>query len=244
MIRKMLLSLCLPLALGMTGCVLGALHSSVNGPAVPKAFVVDKATNEAVLADIKNFQACTSRTAPKCDRAERDRIIYTLKLIVDGNYEVYARNFEQVADTSSFLGEVSAATLSGIAPIVGDVGTKDILALASTLTQATSVSMQKNFYQKQSSYAILVVMDAQRLQKWSQVYDRMDKLDVDGYSLAAALTDLAEYRTEGTAVKALTSIQQKAGQTENSAHGDIKKTDQHKLGIRQQVPPPEEAPHN
>jgi hypothetical protein len=91
--------------------------------------------------------------------------------------------------------------------------------------QSTSVSAQKNYYQKQTSYAILNVMDSDRATKWSKIYDNLAKLDVDAYPLSAALSDLVDYRKAGTAIQALTSIQQSAGANKETASKDIEKTD-------------------
>ena len=227
--------LCALLVLCTSGC---ALRRSVSGPAVPKAFITGKTlnyahvcdpdqkktVNDVVVCDVKNFQDCANHTAPKCDKAERDRIIYTLKLIIDRNYDRYAKNYEQVADTGTFAGEVSAASLSGVATVVGDAGMKAILALASTLTQSTLVSAQKNFYQKQAVYAILAVMDSQRLDKWKDILQTMKKDDVDEYSLSAALVDMADYQRRGTAVAGLESVQQSAGTTRDKAKTSIDNT--------------------
>jgi hypothetical protein len=99
------------------------------------------------------------------DRKERDTIVYDLKMIIDRNYEDYAHAFERTQDTAHFLGETSGASLTAVATLVGVSATKDILTAASTFVQSTSVSAQKNFYQKQTSYAILNVMDSDRAQK-------------------------------------------------------------------------------
>jgi hypothetical protein len=225
--------LCALLVLCTSGC---AVRRSINGPAVPKALVTNKnldyahvcdanqqkTMNDVVVCDVKKFQECTTDTAPKCDRAERDRIIYTLKLIIDQNFDQYAKSFEQVADTATFLGEVSAASLTGVATIYGasDIALKNILTLASSLTQSTTISMQKNFYQKQTSYTILAQMESQRTKKWSEILTSMQDHNTGEYPLAYGLADLAQYRQAGTAVQALQSIQQNAG----AVHQEAEKT--------------------
>jgi hypothetical protein len=118
---------------------------------------------------------------------------------------------------------VAAASLSGVATIIGDAGEKAILALASTLTQSTLVSAQKNFYQKQAAYTILSVMDSQRLDKWKDILQSMDD-GLDEYPLSAGLADLADYRRRGTAVAALESIEQNAGTTKDKAKIMVDKT--------------------
>jgi len=246
------LCLCIPLILVFSGCAIRGVNRSISGPDVPDALKIPKndekypgrITEQGVLTEISNFSlgqclnadwntkqaartpvtatpSCTEGNSP--DQSGRNKIIYDLKLILDRRYEQYAKNYEQVADTTTFAGEVSAASLSGIATIVGDAGEKAILALASTLTQTTVTSMQKNFYQKQASYAILAVMNSQRLDKWKDILQSMDK-GLDVYPLAAALVDMEEYRTRGTAVFALQSIQQSAGMTQVQAAASINAT--------------------
>ncbi len=238
-----LLGLCLQiaLALGTSGCALRAANRSIAGPGVPRALRINKARDQGVVTEIDNFLKgkCLDDASQSCaqSRAERNRIIYDLKVIIDRKYEDYAKNYEQVADTTTFAGEVSAASLSGVATIIGDAGTKATLALASTLTQSTLVSAQKNFYQKQTAYAILAVMDSQRLDKWKDILQSM-KSDLDEYPLSAALADLAEYRRRGSGVAALESIQQSAGSTQDNAKKVIDTT----KGINQPQAPTKPNP--
>jgi hypothetical protein len=202
--------------------------AAVKGPKVPAVFVIDKASDTRVLTEVKNYRdgKCLNDNGKDCkaDRTERDTIIYDLKLIIDRNYENYAGSFERTQDSAIFLGETSAASLTAVATLIGATPTKDILTTASTLVQSTSVSAQKNYYQKQTSYAILNVMDSQRAKKWATIYDLLVKNDVDKYPLSAALSDLVEYRRAGTAIQALTSIQETAGQVKAAAGADVQKT--------------------
>jgi len=145
-------------------------------------------------------------------------------LIIDRNYENYAFSFEKTQDTAIFLGETSSATLTAVATLVGATPTKDILTTASTLVQSTSVSAQKNYYQKQTSYAILNVMDSQRAKKWASIYDLLVKNDIDKYPMSEALSDLVDYRKAGTALQALTAIQETAGQVKADAGTKVQKT--------------------
>lgn len=201
--------------------------SSVRGPRVPKAFMI-KDRDANIVKEITNFYngKCLNDASKDCtpDERERDIIVYDLKIVIDRNYEDYARAFEQTQDTSVFLGEVSGASLTGVATLVEDMALKDILTTASSLVQSTSVSVQKNYYQKQTSYAILNVMDADRAKKWSQIYDLLVNNGLADYSLSAALADLVEYRRAGTAIHALTSIQQAAGAQKTEATATVDKT--------------------
>lgn len=152
--------------------VLMSSCASIKGPRVPAVFVIDKESDSRVLTEVKNYRdgKCLNDSTKDCkpDRSERDTIIYDLKMIIDRSYENYAGSFERTEDTAVFLGETSAASLTAVATLVGLSPTKDILTTASTLVQSTSVSAQKNYYQKQTSYAILNVMDSQRAKNGPQ----------------------------------------------------------------------------
>lgn len=202
--------------------------ATIGGPKVPKVFVIDKESDVRVLTEVQNYRdgKCMHPTATPCTpgREDRDTIIYDLKLIIDRNYEDYAHAFERTQDTAAFLGETTGASLTAVATIVGATGTKDILTTASSLVQSTSVSAQKNYYQKQTSYAILNVMDSDRAKEWSLIYDSLANHDIDKYPLSAALSDLVDYRKAGTAIQALTSIQQTAGANKVDAAKAVKQT--------------------
>lgn len=226
--------------LGSTAC----LHNSaIRGPRTPMPLAVSRRNDLYVLNEIQNFYygrclqdknplpsstivAPGSWTGVNCgtDRQKRDSIIHDLKMIIDHNYEDYARNFQQTADTTNLIGEVGATSLSAVSTLVGVGELKDILSTASTLTQATNTSIQKNYFQKQTDYAILAEMSAERLKQWSQIADSMKNNDVNTYSLSEALDDLQEYKRVGTAMVALTTIGQQAGAQTVSAAADINKT--------------------
>jgi hypothetical protein len=97
--------ICLSLTLffATTGCAVKAVNRSVSGPDTPRALRVNKAHDEAVLAEVKNFLngKCLDDATQTCAQstAERNRIIYDLKLIIDQNFEQYAKNYEQTSDT-------------------------------------------------------------------------------------------------------------------------------------------------
>lgn len=243
LIRSRLLGLTLaPYIFLLSGCGLAAFHRSISGPDVPKALKVDRHRQEEVLKEIQYFQEAKcldGRSAEACEdkskrKTDRNRVIYDLKLIIDRNFEDYSRNYEQVGDTVNFSGETTAASLSGVATVVGDAGEKALLSLASTLTQSTLISSQKNFYQKQTIFTILAVMESQRLDKWKDVVQLMQNDDEDQYPLSAALADLAEYRRRGTALAALESIEQTAG----SKGAEAKQRIDTAKGINQPNPPP------
>jgi hypothetical protein len=222
----------------LSGC------ASIRGPKTPTVFLVDKETNKDVLSEVQIYRdgckkidkntVCTDDqikgyclhkpTGENC-RADRDTIIYDLKKIIDHNYESYARTFEQTQDSSIFAGEVSAASLTAVATLVGASDLKDILTTASTLVQATSTSVQKNFYQKQTSYSILNVMNGDRAKEWATIYDKMERNGADNYSLGEAMDNLIAYRQAGDAIHALASIQQSAANTKDAAANKIKKID-------------------
>jgi hypothetical protein len=235
------LSACLLVCiLSSTSC----LHNSaMRGPRTPTPLAVSSKNDLYVLNEIQNFYygrclqnnnplPSTTIVAPdvwtgiNCgtDRQKRDAIVHDLKMIIDHNYEDYARNFQQTADTTNLIGEVGATSLSAVSTLVGVGDLKDILSTASTLTQATNTSIQKNYFQKQTDYAILAEMNAERLKEWSQIADAMKNNDVNTYSLSAALDNLQEYKRVGTAIVALTTIGQQAGAQTVSAAADISKT--------------------
>jgi hypothetical protein len=207
----------------MVGC------AAMTGPKVPKVFVIDTQADKDVLGRVQRYRDCLAgmkkEDCKQPDKDQRDTIVYDLKLIIDRNYEDYAHAFERTQDASLFLGETSGATLTAVATLVGATPAKDILTTASTLVQSTSLSAQKNFYQKQTSYAILNVMDSDRAKKWSTIYDNLTKLDIHQYPLSAALSDLVDYREDGTAIHALASIVQTSGATKQDATAAIAKTD-------------------
>jgi len=215
------------------------IHNGVvRGPDTPMALQTGKKVNKNVMNEIQNFYynrcledsstlpiAPLAAPSPNCGSRieQRNTIIYNLKSIIDNNYEDYARHFEITADTASFAGEVSAASLTAVGTLVGASDLKNILTTASTLTQSTTLSLQKNYFQKQTEYAIVSEMDADRKNQWSVILQLTSKT-VDDYPLSQALNDLQQYKRAGTAVAALTAITQQAGAQTQNADQKVKKT--------------------
>jgi hypothetical protein len=225
----------------LAGC--GAFHNSaISGPDTPKALQINDKVDLSVMTELTNFyyNRCLQNTtavpaAPlgtpdtNCGtrQEQRNTIIYDLKRIIDHNYDEYARHFQQTADVAIFTGEVAAASLTAVGTLVGATELKDMLTTASTLTQSTNVSIQKNFYQKETEYAILAEMDADRATRWSTIVQRIDD-DLTDYPLSAALDDMQQYKRAGTATAALTEITQHAGAQKGTADNKVKET----LGVK------------
>jgi hypothetical protein len=237
-----------PSAFGlMVGLFLLSGCASIRGPKTPAVFLVDKETNKDVLSEVQIYRdgckkidkntVCTDQQiANSClhmpgggsCRSDRDTIVYDIKRIIDHNYEIYARSFEQTQDSSIFAGEVSSASLTAVATLVGATELKDVLTTASTLVQATSTSVQKNFYQKQTSYSILNVMSGDRAKEWATIYDKLEQNGADQYQLGEAMDNLVAYRQAGDAIHALASIQQSAANTKDAAGKKIQRIDLNK----------------
>lgn len=213
-------------------------NNAIHGPDTPKALKTDKVQDQEVVREITNFyfNRCLHDTSPypsqpaaalpaSCGTAvqERNTIVFDLKNIIDNNYDVYARHFQQTDDTATFAGEVSAASLTAVATLVGVGDLKDILTTASTLTQSTTVSVQKDFFQQKTEYAILAEMDADRAKEWSVILQETGN-DIDTYTLSNALNDLQQYKRAGTATAALTAITQQAGAQNSQSNQTIKTT--------------------
>ncbi len=246
--------LLVPVVISFTGC----LHNSaLFGPNTPKALTAVRARDSYILNEIQNYlmgkclqannplpgitvaadsiSSLTTVTSINCgqSRQTRDIIVYDLKLVIDLNYSDYARHFQETSDTTNVIGEIGSASLSAVSTLVGAGEIKDILATASSLTTATNVSFQKNYFQKQTGYAILAAMNAARLKQWSQIADALKKNDIDTYSLSAALSDLLEYKRVGSATAALTIMQEQSSVQGDAAKGEIQKTMQAKPTSRQ-----------
>jgi uncharacterized protein YceK len=211
-------------ALILSGC------ATIKGPARPKIY--DPNTLAANLEkDFSNVNSGQSASTNIPGKADRDRITYELKQVIDVNYERYAQGFEKTQDSAAFAGEVSSGTLSAIVPLVGDAALKGILGVASSLSTATLTSAQKNFYQQQGFYAVRVVMDSEREKKWAEIHTNLIQQEVSTYPLQAAVADMWTYLQAGTAMHAYAAMQQNAAAGAVKAKQEDKTAVQKKLGL-------------
>jgi hypothetical protein len=120
----------------------------------------------------------------------------------------------------SFFGEVTATTLSAVSALLGDVDTKSIVSTASTLTQSTKTSIDKNFFANNSTNALVGKMDADRA-TIRQTITTNEGADLSDYGFEAALNDIRKYDDAGTVTSALISLAADASSQKKTAEKEL-----------------------
>jgi hypothetical protein len=138
--------------------------------------------------------------------ATRNDLVERLIGVSDDHYIVLRNKLLGGRNTVAFLGEVTSTTISAVSALIGDADTKSILSTASSLTQSTNVSIDKNFFKNASTEAIVAKMDQLRADQRRLILTNEGKPGLDAYSLDAALNDVRQYDDAGTIQKAILAI--------------------------------------
>jgi hypothetical protein len=200
--RITLLTLSVACVIVISGC-----HTRYTLQSPPTPPVLKGAKNEQqALRD----QLATLREDEESDaglsKRDRDLFIYRVVATIDGGYVEYVQRLESTRDTLSFVSETTSTTLSAVSAILGGVDTKSILSTASALVGSSQVSFDKNFFQKQTTNALITEMDALRLTTLNDIKNNTKK-NTDDYSLEEAIVDLKAYLAAGTLPKALRALE-------------------------------------
>src|SRR5260370_34325139 len=176
-------------------------------PPVPKALQASK-TNDKDLKDLLTALRKKEEGNPPVPitQAERNQFIFRVVATIDEGYQEYVENIETTRGLTSFLAETTSTTLSGVATILGSASTKSILSAASALTTSTELSSEKNFFQKQTTTALVNQMDALRLAALTPI-KLGTVLPTDQYTVEQAIVDLKSYLYAGTLARGLSAIE-------------------------------------
>ena len=181
----------------------GCIHKT-NSNNLP--LVVDDAELKAIRDLVSKYRQDPSQVTQQ----NRNDLIERIMGVSDDHYISLRNNLLKSRNTLDFLGEVTSTTVSAVAAIVGDADTKSMLSTASTLTQSTKTSIDKAFYNNNSTEAIISKMDALRATK-RQTITKAEGSDLKTYGLEAALGDIRQYDDAGTVPTALIAINADAG---------------------------------
>jgi hypothetical protein len=204
-----------PLILPIALCLLlgGCRHKS--GPNnLP--IVVDKNELNALKALIADYRANPAHVT----RETRNNLAERLLGVSDDHYIQLKNSLLNSRNSLSFFGEVTATTLSAVSALLGDVDTKSIVSTASTLTQSTKTSIDKNFFANNSTNALVGKMDADRA-TIRQTITTNEGADLSDYGFEAALNDIRKYDDAGTVTSALISLAADASSQKKTAEKNL-----------------------
>lgn len=168
------------------------------------------------LNALKNLIADYRAHPDHVSKATRNNLTERLLGVSDDHYIQLKKSLLNSRNSLSFFGEVTATTLSAVSALLGDVDTKSIVSTASTLTQSTKTSIDKNFFANNSTNAMVGKMDADRA-TIRQTITTNEGAGLDGYGLEAALNDVRKYDDAGTVTSALLSLAADASSQKKTA---------------------------
>lgn len=158
---------------------------------------------------------------------KREQVVFALMDLID-MYQ-YKFNSEFYGRSAGFatLGEIGAGTASATAAIIKPVGTAQILSLLSTVTLASTSSVNKNFVQNKALDLLMDRMESLRKEIKAKIIENMKKKTAD-YPLGQALLDVQEYARGGTIFSAVRAINMDNAKAEKQADDALKTSEKKK----------------
>lgn len=170
-------------------------------------------------ADVLEYKAAMAANDFERARLIRNDILYHGKIGVDLNYGAFKRSqFKEKALLNTVFDIGTDALTVGIG-MTDAVKGKNILTGILGLVTGGRRAYEKNFWKSQSLPAVIASMEAGRLNKATEIENKLT-LSVQDYGLYAALSDLAEYFNRGTLESGLESLNDAAGARLQAAKTD------------------------
>lgn len=225
--------LLLPFAF-LTGCHAYRVHND---------FPIYSTNDEAGALKAAIGAARDAATNGTLTAVQRNNLQSRLMIYSDEHYYRLRDSLSKGRNWITFSAEVAGTTLSAVSALVADVDTKSIISTASTLTQSTKVSIDKDFFAQQTTSAIVAKMEARRAEEHTIIIQAQAK-SLDAYGLEAALEDSIAYDDRGTLQSAIIAINADAGSQRESQEKQLVEEKHKRVSPPQgnAAPPPSNAP--
>jgi hypothetical protein len=159
------------------------------------------------------------RYSHESDPAERTRIrndiAYTMLTLIKHYHDATTDDVYELTAGIASAFDIFSMAMGGLGAATGSSADKAAYSALAAFGIGTRSALSKNILAEQTSQAILMQMEAMRIEQETKVRDALKRTDTD-YPLQAALTDLFDYYAAGSvkdAVAALSKAAQEAKQT-------------------------------
>lgn len=157
------------------------------------------------------------------DTNKRNQIIEDLIFVIDVNYNTFERKLYAERASANTLVDLVSLSVTSASTLVGAKETKTILSAVATGITGGRAAVDKNFFQEQSTSAIITTMRTARMNELILIRNSEVK-SLANYPMTHALTDLADYYNAGTLMNALGTIVSNAQEDESEAKDSLKES--------------------
>ena len=150
----------------------------------------------------------------------RNRFLFDVMAEIDLRYDRWEARFSNSRATGETIADAATLGLTAATAVVGTAGIKDLLAAAGTAASGTRLSVEKNFFNEQSTTALFTQMRASRGVIEAEIITR-SAAPVTEYSIEQAWRDIIRYANAGTVQTALVQISASATAQNNKAQASV-----------------------
>jgi hypothetical protein len=199
----------------------------LTGCASLEGYATDPENTNATLTNINPYfdgtkeQDYYSSAADDAVRTpKRDAIVVARMRGYDIEFSKFERELLGGSNTISISSDLTGLVLAGLTSTVGSAGTKAALGAASAGVLGANSAINKDLYYQKTIPALIAQMEANRAKRKLTIIQGLGLPD-SKYSLAAALSDLDDYRDAGSIPDAISSITQSASDAKQVADTNI-----------------------
>jgi hypothetical protein len=209
-----------PLAVPLLVAALGACANMTNAYAPKSSFsiaadIADFHDKFGTAASLKDYYAHLPET-----KEGRNEFIAARLTLYNLEYLQFISQFQLTRAQLDSAFDITTIGVNLATSLVGNAATKSILgAVAAGLGQSRT-SLEKNFYNTETTSALISAMNAQRKVALVPIVTGMNN-DPSQYPLSSAIVDLEAYQQAGTIQGALQAIQADAGVKDAAAQSKI-----------------------
>lgn len=187
----------------------------------PTQYTGDKDGNypvtEAFRAKYKHYVAETDATRRT---AIRNDIAYSLLTLIKHYHDGTTDDVYELTASIASAFDVFAMAMGGLGAATGSSADKAVYSALAAFGVGTRSALSKNVLAEQTSQAILLQMEAMRIEQETRVRTALKQPDTD-YPLQAALTDLFDYYTAGSVKDAVASLSKAAQDAKVTAQANL-----------------------
>lgn len=164
----------------------------------------------------EKYKKYAAESDPVRRTALRNDIAYSILTLIKHYHDGTTDDVYELTASIASAFDVFAMAMGGLGAATGSSADKAVYSALAAFSVGTRSALSKNILAEQTSQAILMQMEAMRIEQETKVRMALKQPDGD-YPLQAALTDLFDFYTSGSVKEAVASLSKGAQDARETA---------------------------
>jgi hypothetical protein len=168
------------------------------GSPVPDGDVESAGANPALIRAFASFY----KISDPPQNLRRNRVQDSIRMSADARCGTYLKYLSRVEKTQSQFFDGASTLLSGFGTVARVASTGQLLSGLSTMTKGVGSEIKHSYFGSIGAEVIAPSIAVSRRERWTDILNKQ-KLDINAYSVEAAVADAIEYHNSCTLVEGL-----------------------------------------